>query len=69
MATEGLVRPGVTAAAARAAVDAFAGRHRYRLLEALPWVAAIARLGGSAAPRSDWSEQKLVAMMGGVSAK
>src|SRR5580704_16309905 len=46
MATEGLVRPGVTAAAApaaaRAAVDAFAGRHRYRLLEALPWVAAIA---------------------------
>jgi branched-chain amino acid transport system permease protein len=44
MATEGLVRPGVTAApsAARAAIDAFAGRHRYRPLEALPWVAAIA---------------------------
>src|SRR5207244_6852344 len=28
--------------AARAAIDAFAGRHRYRALEALPWVAAIA---------------------------
>jgi branched-chain amino acid transport system permease protein len=44
MATEGLVRPGVTAAprSARDAIDAFAGRHRYRLLEALPWVAAIA---------------------------
>src|SRR5207302_1043167 len=45
MATEGLVRPGVTAAApppARDAIDAFAGRHRYRTLEALPWVAAIA---------------------------
>src|SRR5437868_11790221 len=44
MATEGLVRPGVTAAppAARDAIDAFAGRHRYHLLEALPWVAAIA---------------------------
>jgi branched-chain amino acid transport system permease protein len=44
MATEGLVRPGVTAApsTARAAIDAFAGRHRYRPLEALPWATAIA---------------------------
>ena len=44
MATEGLVRPGLAAGppAAQQAIDAFAGRHRYRLLEALPWAAAIA---------------------------
>ena len=44
MATEGLVRPGVAPAAPapQQAIDAFAGRHRYRLLEALPWAAAIA---------------------------
>jgi branched-chain amino acid transport system permease protein len=40
MATEGLVRTGVSAG--REAIDAFARRHRYRPLEALPWAAAIA---------------------------
>src|ERR1700758_2683792 len=40
MATEGLVRPGVTAA--NGAIDAFARRHRYHPLEALPWLAAVA---------------------------
>jgi branched-chain amino acid transport system permease protein len=40
MATEGLVRPGVSAG--REAIGVFARRHRYRLLEALPWAAAIA---------------------------
>src|SRR3982074_288911 len=40
MATEGLVRTGVSAG--REAIGAFARRHRYHLLEALPWVAAIA---------------------------
>jgi branched-chain amino acid transport system permease protein len=44
MATEGLVRAGVTAAppAAQAAIAAFARRHRYHPLEALPWAAAVA---------------------------
>src|ERR1700724_3409020 len=44
MATEGIVRPGLAAGPppAQQAIDAFAGRHRYRLLEALPWAAAIA---------------------------
>ncbi|HEX3537417.1 MAG TPA: branched-chain amino acid ABC transporter permease [Stellaceae bacterium] len=43
MATEGLVRTGVGAAGeAAGAVDAFARRHRYRPLEALPWVLAVA---------------------------
>ena len=44
MATEGLVRARVTAAppATQAAIDAFARRHRYRPLEALPWGTAIA---------------------------
>lgn len=44
MAAERLVRPGVTAGppAARVAIDAFARRHRYHPLEALPWAAAIA---------------------------
>jgi branched-chain amino acid transport system permease protein len=36
VATEGLVRPGI------GAVDAFARRHRYLPLEALPWLAAAA---------------------------
>jgi branched-chain amino acid transport system permease protein len=40
MATEGLVRTGV--AAGHRAIDAFARRHRYHPLEALPWAAAIA---------------------------
>jgi branched-chain amino acid transport system permease protein len=40
MATEGLVRAGVRAG--QAAIGAFAGRHRYHPLEALPWVAALA---------------------------
>ena len=40
MATEGLVRTGVSAG--REAIGAFAGRHRYHPLEALPWAAAIA---------------------------
>ena len=40
MATEGLVRTGLDAG--RDAIDAFARRHRYHPLEALPWVAAIA---------------------------
>ena len=40
MATEGLVRTGVSAG--REAIGAFARRHRYRPLEALPWAAAIA---------------------------
>src|ERR1700724_2464732 len=44
MATEGIVRPGLAAGPppAQQAIDAFAGRHRYRLLEAVPWAAAIA---------------------------
>jgi branched-chain amino acid transport system permease protein len=47
MATEGLVRPRLTAApsAAQQAIDAFARRHRYRWWEALPWAAAIAAYG------------------------
>jgi len=40
MATEGLVRTGVSAS--REAVGAFARRHRHHPLEALPWAAAIA---------------------------
>ena len=40
MATEGLVRPRLSLAGG--AVDAFARRHRYHPLEALPWVAAVA---------------------------
>ena len=40
MATEGLVRTGLDAG--RDAIDAFARRHRYHPLEALPWAAAIA---------------------------
>jgi branched-chain amino acid transport system permease protein len=40
MATEGLVRPGVSAG--REAIEAFTRRHRYRPLEALPWAAALA---------------------------
>ena len=40
MATEGLVRTGLDAG--RDAIDAFARRHRYHPLEALPWVAAMA---------------------------
>src|ERR1700746_1383668 len=40
MATEGLVRPGVKAA--NGGIDAFARRHRYHPLEALPWLAAVA---------------------------
>ena len=40
MATEGLVRTGVSAG--REAIGAFARRHRYHPLEALPWAAAIA---------------------------
>jgi branched-chain amino acid transport system permease protein len=46
VATEGLVRPGVGAAeeasARVTAVEAFARRHRYHALEALPWVLALA---------------------------
>ena len=46
MATEGLVRTGVGAAgAAGSPVGAFARRHRYRPLEALPWVLALAVFG------------------------
>jgi branched-chain amino acid transport system permease protein len=48
MATEGLVRPGIapgSPAPAREAIDAFAGRHRYRVWEALPWLAAVAAYG------------------------
>jgi branched-chain amino acid transport system permease protein len=40
MATEGLVRTGVSAG--KEAIGAFALRHRYHPLEALPWAAAIA---------------------------
>jgi branched-chain amino acid transport system permease protein len=40
MATEGLVRAGVDGG--REAIGAFARRHRYHPLEALPWAAAIA---------------------------
>src|SRR3981081_1570660 len=40
MATEGLVRTGVSAG--HEAISAFARRHRYHPLEALPWAAAIA---------------------------
>ncbi len=40
MATEGLVRPGITRG--EGAVEAFARRHRYRPYEALPWAAALA---------------------------
>ena len=40
MATEGLVRTGVSAG--REAIGAFARRHRHHPLEALPWVAAVA---------------------------
>jgi branched-chain amino acid transport system permease protein len=44
MATEGIVRTGVKAGppAAKVAIDVFARRHRYHLLETLPWAAAIA---------------------------
>jgi branched-chain amino acid transport system permease protein len=44
VATEGLVRPGVSGSAgagAAAAVEAFARRHRYHPLEALPWALAL----------------------------
>ena len=40
MATEGLVRPGISAG--NGATLAFARRHRLHWLEALPWVTAIA---------------------------
>jgi len=40
MATEGLVRTGISAG--HEAIGAFARRHRYHPLEALPWAAAIA---------------------------
>ncbi len=40
MATEGLVRTGLRTGGE--AIDAFARRHRYHPLEALPWAAAIA---------------------------
>jgi branched-chain amino acid transport system permease protein len=40
MATEGLVRTGIDAG--HEAIGAFARRHRYHPLEALPWAAAIA---------------------------
>ncbi len=40
MATEGLVRPGITRG--EGSVEAFARRHRYRPYEALPWAAALA---------------------------
>lgn len=40
MATEGLVRAGVSAG--REAIDAFTRRHRYHPLEVLPWAAALA---------------------------
>ena len=40
MATEGLVRTGLRAG--NGAIDAFARRHRFHPLEALPWAAAIA---------------------------
>ena len=40
MATEGLVRAGLRAG--NGAIDAFARRHRFHPLEALPWAAAIA---------------------------
>jgi branched-chain amino acid transport system permease protein len=40
MATEGLVRTGVSAG--REAIGAFARRHRHHPLEALPWTAAVA---------------------------
>jgi branched-chain amino acid transport system permease protein len=40
MATEGLVRPGVSVGPE--ATSAFARRHRYHPLEALPWAAALA---------------------------
>jgi branched-chain amino acid transport system permease protein len=40
VATQGLVRTGIEPGAD--AIDAFARRHRYHPLEALPWVAAIA---------------------------
>jgi branched-chain amino acid transport system permease protein len=40
MATARAVRAGVTAP--EGAIDSFARRHRYRPLEALPWIAAIA---------------------------
>jgi branched-chain amino acid transport system permease protein len=40
VATEGLVRTGLKAG--DGAIDAFAGRHRFHPLEALPWVTALA---------------------------
>lgn len=40
MATEGLVRPGLSAGAHP--IDAFARRHRYHAFEALPWLVALA---------------------------
>jgi branched-chain amino acid transport system permease protein len=40
VATEGLVRTGLKAG--RGAIDAFARRHRFHPLEALPWVTALA---------------------------
>jgi branched-chain amino acid transport system permease protein len=40
MATQGLVRSGVSAG--QGAIDAFTRRHRYHPLEALPWAAALA---------------------------
>lgn len=40
MATDGLVRPGISGSGQRV-VETFAGRHRYRPLEALPWVLAL----------------------------
>jgi len=43
MATEGLVRAGLRAG--DGAIDAFARRHRFHPLEALPWAAAIAAFG------------------------
>ena len=43
MATEGLVRPRLEADGR--AIDAFARRHRYHPLEALPWAAALAVYG------------------------
>src|SRR6202162_1770323 len=44
MATEGLVRAGMREGppVVREAIDAFARRHRYHPLEALPWAAAVA---------------------------
>jgi len=63
MATEGIVRPGLSAG--DGATLAFARRHRFHLLEGVPWAAAIAAfvLVEKTAPFGAWSQRVAGALL------